>query len=583
MYLKIIKRKKNRNITFNNFQKNELLFNENRGGSQNRDMRNEEAKMFMQKRMEKESQVLDSNEYYGKVHNTEARKMMSSQNDMISSLISKPEQTMIKIEYFDTLLNLERKIEHFNKLFTKIKLRVIHKPFIILDMLKIMTDDRSGTNIFVSLIKKLINMRKRSALDSVIDFVEHKKELINKWGMIVKKAKRKDQREHFDIIEQDQIIKHKERNRLQKNRRGLRYLGTILNNFFREYKRNVWTNFVRKAFSEENKWEPKEVHLDISNHQGFLKGKEIKTKMGSSERGYTREEGESSMNNTTEIRNNQMNAYIYKNGKTRGSEYNSGDEDKIKKKADFDSSFEEEGGIQQVEMALNSGNVDSEKILAQIRSEIEKIQKRLDKDETNEEPLGIKEKIEMLTQLTHLMGLIKKYYESFKDDTEESKRIDRKDFEQVLIILQRVIARLLHKIPTDMNGMVNPKSRRSSQHNEEAGSVEAEQMQYDSHRLQVEMGKNLNQEMESLVNLIEPKVGLKRRMGEEGEYDTENKDEYGTQEMQSVTGINGLLEEMMQNLNVMNQNIEQPTEGFSRIGKGVNFRNAVLRRPRVEF
>jgi hypothetical protein len=552
----------------------------NKGGDDTHNMRNEERKMLIQQqnRMEKESKVLDSGNFHGKVHNKEARQLMSSQNEMISSLISRPEKTMIKIEYFDTLLNYERKMEHFLKLFTKIKLRVIHKPFIILDMLKLMTDDRSSVNIFVSLIKKLVNMRKRGAMDSIIDFVEHKKELINKWGVLAKKARRMEQRRVFAILEKEQIAKHKEKNRLQKNRRGLRYLGTILNNFFREYKRKIWVSFVRKAFSEDSKWEPKEVNLDITNQQGFLKGKDFKAKMGSSERGYKKgkdENEESSFNHTFEVRRNQMNAYFYKDGKTKGSEYNSGDEDKGKKKRDFESSFDdqEEGGIQQVEMALNAGNVDSSKLLAQIRSEIEKIQARLDKDESNEDPLSIKEKIEMLTQLTHLMQLIKKYYESFKDDTEDNKKIDRKDFEQVLIILQRVIARLLHKIPSDMNGMINPKSRQSSHMNEDQGSLDEERMRYDSHRLQVEMGKNLNQEMESLVNLIEPKVGLKRRMGDEGEYETEkekeyeteNNAEYGTEAMQSVTGINGLLEEMMNNLNQMNQNIDNPEDGF--VGK----------------
>lgn len=537
----------------------------NRGTNEVRKVRDEERQLFLsqQNRMEKESRQLDSGKYFGKVHNLGARKMISSQNEMISSMVSRPEKTMIKIEYFDTLLNFERKMEHFLKLFTKIKLRVIHKPFIILDMLKIMAEDRSGVNIFVSLAKKLVNMRKREGVDAIIDFVEHKKELITRWGRLAKAMTRRRKKQRFGELEQEQIIKHRQRTRLQKNRRGLRYLGTILNNFFREYKRNMWAGFVRKVFAEKNKWKNKDVSLDITNHQGFLRGKEKKSgAIGSTEGADTKakdENEESSFNHTYEVGRNQMNAYFYKNGKVKGSEYNSGEEEGGKKKADFESSFEEAevGGLRQVQVALETGNVDSAKLLNQIRTEIEKIQDRLDKDESKERLLSIKDKIDMLGQLTHLMQLIKKYYEGFKEKDEPSKG-DREDFEQVLVILQRVIARLLQKLPEEVGGLVNAKSGRGSRVNEDARFVE-EQGQFDSHQLQVEMGKNFNKEMESLVNLIEPKMGLKRRMGQEEDYETENnaegdfKDAEEIQKMQSVSGINGLLEEMIKNLNVVNE------------------------------
>lgn len=547
-----------------------MRFKMNKGNSDVRNIKSEERQLFLsqQNRMDKESRELDSAKYFGKVHNLDARKMISSQNEMISSMVSRPEKTMIKIEYFDTLLNLERKMEHFLKLFTKIKLRVIHKPFIILDMLKIMTEDRSGVSIFVSLVKKLLNMRKRDGVDAVIDFVEHKKELINRWARLAGALSRRRKQLTLGAIEQEQIAKHKRRTRLQKNRRGLRYLGTILNNFFREYKRSVWVGFVRKAFAEEPKWKSKEVSLDITNQQGFLRGKEKKSgPVGSSEGAYAKaKDEESSYNNHTfEVRGNQMNTYFDTNGKQKGSEYNSGDDDKDKeKKRDFESSFEEpeERTLEQVQVALVKGGVDSGKLLGQIRSEIEKIQGRLDKDEKNEKRLKFKDKIDMLTQLTNLLQMIKKYYEGLKDKAED-KKVDREDFEQVLQILQRVIARLLQKIPTDIGDLGHLKSQRSSRVNGETGSLEDERARFDSHRLQAEMGKNLNKEMESLVNLIEPKTDLKRRMGEEADYETEpaadneyREGDENLEKMQSVSGINGLLEEMMQNLNVMNENID---------------------------
>lgn len=545
-----------RNITFDKLQPEELKFRVNRGG-----------RGGAPHRMEKESHMLDLEDFSGKVHNLEARKLMKSQNELVSSMVGRSEKTMIKIEYFDTLLNLERKMEHFIKLFTKIKLRVIHKPFIILDMMKIMTDGRSGVNLLASLLGKLVKMRKREAVDSVIDFVEHKKELITKWGRLVKGKVAGKKREDFMEIESRQIEKQKEQRKMQKNRRGLRYLGTILNNFFREYKRNVWASFARKVFAEDSKWENREVSLDITNQQGFLKAKEKKAALGSSERGFPKgkdENEESSFNHTFEVRRNQMNAYFYKNGKAKGSVYNSGDEDKGKKKREFESSFEdpEEGGLQRVQMALESKQVDSGKLLGQIRSEIEKIQEKLNKDETKEEQLSVKEKIDMLGQLTNLMQLIKKYYEGFKDK-EHTKKGEREDFEQVLMILQRVVASLLHRLPSEVGALHPDKSRRSSHLNEEEASVDEEQIDYESAQAQLDdVNKHLTKEMEGLLNLIEPKVGIQRKTrnenyeSEKRPFETEEERQADAEQFQSVSGINGLLQEMMQNLNVMNENIE---------------------------
>ena len=123
-----------RNVTFDKPETNEIKFKMNINESGVKSINSMEKEMLIghQNRMQKESQVLDSGQYYGKVHNMQARNLVQSQNQMISSLISKPDNNaMIQIEYFDTLLNLERKAEHFSKLFNKIRLRVIHKPFII--------------------------------------------------------------------------------------------------------------------------------------------------------------------------------------------------------------------------------------------------------------------------------------------------------------------------------------------------------------------------------------------------------------------------------------------------------------------
>lgn len=522
----------------------------------NFDQIKEERKILIENQpslMVKESELLDSRNYLGKVHNGQARRLIQEHTEIIPSKSKLPENTMIKIEYFDTLLNLERKVEHLNKLFTKIKLRVIHKPFIILDMLKIMSDDRSGVNIFASLLGKLLKMRKRTGMDSIIEFVEHKKKVINRWGGLAERLKKVRLAEQFKIIENEQIQKQKIQRQIQKNRRGLRYLGTILNNFLREYRRKIWTVFVRKAFANEVKWTNREVSLDITDQAGFIKSKdkyekrrvEASPDRPSEKTKDENEEGE--YEHTFEVRKNQMNAYFYKNGKAQGSEYNSGDEYKKKQESSFE---EEESGLQKMEMALNSGNVDPSKLLNQIRNEIERIQNKLDKDENKEEPLSLKEKIDMLNQMTHLMGLIKKYYECFKDESHDSKKIDRKDFDQVLVILQRVIARLLRKIPDEM-GKVNT---------QENVSADEEREEFQSNQKTLEdVNRELTKEMAGLLNLIEPKVGIKPEA--EG-YETEKNEQFesahpdGVEQFQSVTGINGLLEEMMNNLNAMNENIE---------------------------
>ena len=576
-----------RNITFNKLQPKELKFQMNNEESDVKSMGSEEQHMLKghQNRMEKESRTLDSGNYFGKVHNLEARKLVQSQNKMISSIVSRPDNNaMIQIEYFDTLLNLERKTEHFAKLFNKIKLRVIHKPFIILDMLKIMTDDRSGVSIFGSFLKKLLNMRKRQAVDRIIDFVEHKKEVINKWGGISRKLIKVNKQKKFQNIENQQIEKQKIQRRLQKNKRGLRFLGTILNNFFREYKRNIWTGFVRKVFSEDSKWTPKETSFHIMNQQGFLLAKEKKPiAVGSSERNYQKgqkdENDESSFNNNTfEVRGNQMNAY-YHNGKTKGSLYNSDNEEKPKKKREFESSFEdlEEGGLQRMQMALNSGNIDSGKLLVQIKNEIDKIQRKLDQDESNEKVLSFGEKIDMLSQLMNLMQLIKKYYESFKDDTEESQKINKKNFEQVLVILQRVISRLLHKMPNDVG--LFTKSQNEILNKENGSLDEEKQAEYETYHNRVEeLNKMMNKEVTGIVNLISPKLGMKQLENEE-DFETEKNQEFeenneenedvetgdGAENFGSITGINQMLAEMTQSLNLLgqmnsNQRVEQNGE-----------------------
>ena len=307
------------------------------------------------------------------------------------------------------------------------------------------------------------------------------------------------------------------------------------------------------------------------NQQRFLIAKDKKNiAVGSSERGYQKgqkeENDESSFyNNTYEVSRNQMNAY-YNKGKAKGSSYNSDNEEKPKKKREFESSFEdlEEGGIQRMQMALNSGNIDSGKLLVQIKNEIDKIQKKLDQDENNEKVLSFGEKIDMLSQLMNLMQLIKKYYESFKDDTEESQKINKKNFEQVLVILQRVISRLLHKMPSEVGLFAKPKNQIEVLAKENGSMDEEKQAEYETYHARVEeLNKIMNKEVAGIVNLISPKLGLKQMENEE-EFETEKNQEFeanddeGAEHFGSVTGINKMLAEMTQSLNLLGQMNSNP-------------------------
>ena len=534
---------------------------------------------FLRKtRMEKESSKLDNDLIHGKVRNTGARKIIQSQNMMLSSLLGKGEKTMIKIEYFDTMLSVERRIHHLNKLFSKIKLRVIHKPFIILDMLKIMGDDRSSVNMFVSMSKKLINMRKRNGLDTIINFVEHKKEIIDNLANITSRLKQKRKMENWTKIENEQIRKQKSKRKIQRMKRGLKFFGIIVINMIRDRGRVVFSQIYRTSLERGRDWGKQEEDLNIAGQQGFSRGKEevnIQNQWEDREFSKKKEEDkedESSFNHQFEVRPNQMNAYFHKKDDNKANDFMSGE---IKKKGDYESSFEDvdDTGLQRFQIALNQGNVDPTTIINRINSEMDRIGARLSKDELNEKIMSLQEKIEMLTQLTNLMQLLKKYFESLKGNKDlESHKVNKKNFEQILILLQKLIERLLQRMSSNLLDPSNMKSRDSSHHLEESPSADEERQRVESDpnsmaQIQI-LNQNLTKEMESLVNLVGPDKEVQvfdqnKGFDQDKGFESYKNPNYGTNEVaesgdefRSVSGINGLLHEMMQNLNNMNQNID---------------------------
>ena len=534
--------------------------------------------------MKKTSKQLDQYKIHGVVRNTDARRMIEDQNGLLSSMLRKNENTMIKIEYFDTVLNFERKMEHFVKIFGKIRLRVIHKPFIILDMLKIMSNNRSSVKMFVSLMKKILKTRQRDAVDSMIKYVEHKTDIWNNWGEISRKLLHTERIRIWKKIEADTILEHKKTRQVQRMRRGLKFFGTIVNSMIRDNKRDTWSYIQRRSFERSAmviRKKKKEQEMEIAGNQGFIREKVDRVgpsddtwTEGESKKKKEDEKDEDSSFNHYKIGNNQMNAYFHKKGDSKQVVYGSGSDklNVMKKKGEFESSFEEveETTVtQKVQAAMVKGDSDPDKILTAIKAEIERVKSKLDDDNNMEDMLSMQEKIDRnLSQLTNLMQMLKEYYQTTVDDSNgnpQSKH--KKNFEGVLKLLQKLINQLLLKMSSGMEiATMNVKSGQGLNLNEDTVSFEEEKKKMDSNIKSIyqidELNKNLTKEIENLNKFEESQ----RRMPSDVKPFTKpfesykvdnfesNDAEESLQEFQSVGGIDRLFQEMTQNLKNMNSN-----------------------------
>lgn len=226
----------------------------------------------------KASEKLNRRAIQQKVIKADDHELQNEQESRIASIFAK-EKTMIKIEYYDTLLNLERKCDHFTRLFQKIRLRVIHHPFIVLEMLKLMETRGSAHYFFSALYKKLESMRRRNSLDAIISFVERKREIDSTWSHFARAILAKSRRNFRKQIEAQRTKELRKQRHGRVVKRGIRYMATVFNNILRDRMNDSFSQIERKAGrgsylrqqqEDGSRVREKTSELRIQGNQGFV-------------------------------------------------------------------------------------------------------------------------------------------------------------------------------------------------------------------------------------------------------------------------------------------------------------------------
>lgn len=529
-------------------------------------------------------------------------KIREQQDGKLNALFSKDAKRLLKIEYYDTVLNLERKIDHFEKLFEKMRLRVIHKPFIILDMLKLMPEDQATVSVLSSLYNKLRRMKLRAGLDQVILWVEHKKGLVQMFGQMAK-AMLRDKRRKFMEKERERV-----RQEVRVKRQGqvvsqtLRYFGTMINNIVREKKKDTLGILIMRIKQREKQEKIKKDHnLRIQGNHGFVMQKKSKAHLNEQELAQT-----GHINQKNNSRYDNKDSEVRKKGpteKARNEQARDRSPDKTRKNRpmrpkEVSLSFGRNAGMN---MLLKTGTQDSENdirlasnrpskdtrhsrentgtgdhqwsaknvfsrktigdkkgdLLGKITREIMDINEKMQREERDQtQELTLAQRIELLNRLTTLMELLKRYYETQRRKGQQEDPAQKKNFEHVLILVKKLMETLLKKMSDDL--MSSPK-RNSHKKIAQGGipdTVEDEKaLAEDDHRSLARIDQMTRQLTKDLENLIPPTY----------EFETLGNTQHGSvydardKEFQSISAINNLLQEVVQNLNNIQDNMQSNT------------------------
>lgn len=570
--------------------------------------RNSKQSSPIDPRIAREGQRLKDQNVYGQVHNFNARKALDVRASVGSKVYLSNANKMISIEYYDQYLNMERKMCHLFKVIGKIRLRIIQKPFIILDMLKLFPQHRSGTNIMSSLLTELIQLRRRRALDSIVDYVEKKKQINARWARMAEDILSLRKKQIRREIEIQKRREHRNKRSGAKKRRSVRLMGSILGCLFRDMSRSVFEEIIvfgagRAEFGHNT---PK--IFEIQGQQNFLKEKanvlvsspnnapqldQIDTQADS-----LKNKPQSRFEGSFSARQNQMNAYY----------------DPENKKRAFESSFE-----------VNDPN----KLTNDINAKIAMVQRALNDNGSNpNEPVaGFEAGMDTLTHLTQLMQMLKKYFEQVKQEGDpDTERAHKAKFQQVLKMLKKLINLILAKMSNTHPGAFA--SQQSSQMDDTAAAHEKRESNINIMTdLQIQLNKEIGdirdiinpggfsqgqdngeggQQMEfgteagegmveenngeargnvrtTFGNVmgrresdIEPNLGFQRR--ESGDFEGMEQDAFksgnqsqNTEGYQSVGNFNHMLEEITENLFNLNMNLEQNVENAgNEEGKQIN-------------
>lgn len=444
------------------------------------------------------------------------------------------------MKYYDTLLNMERKCNHFDSLVKKLRLKVVHKPFIILDMLRILEDNRSPFEIFTSLYARFRSSRKRKAFDSIARYVEHRNHLADSWLYLTEKLLDRKKRK---VIKEVRARQKAEKGREQRQhvlRRALKFLKSVVENLRKRNERNVIAKIKRRSEEDKEREELEEKRieaeakkkLDIAEQQNFYIQKQ-----------------------PPQVEIEQMPLEIEQNPVVLEVENTN---NLLHKRRESRAPVEPETEA----VSRRSEDAESRKsavhqhheLLSDINNQIVSIKAQLKQVAPNK-LLGLKEEIELLGQLTQLMGSLKTYYEFVMDNPHfRESQSTRRNFERVMDLIRRIIEKLSERIQGD-------NQRRRLESNESRGQKQNWASEAEERRsllLIDDYSRNIQREMEEIANLF-------------GESNAEEPEEDLGEQIPDQNGINMLLQDMLQNLGQMNHQIEhnvvEEEEEYSETGE----------------
>jgi hypothetical protein len=196
-------------------------------------------------------------------------------------------------------------------------------------------------------------------------------------------------------------------------------------------------------------------------------------------------------------------------------------------------------------------------LIDKIRTEIEDISNTINENKQN---LSIEERIELLNRLTVIMNLLKKYYQEKEYSNEEDNKKEQKNFETVLQLVKKLMELLLKKMSNDISDsqirLKRFKSNYESNNDQDMKKLESE------NRSLVRLGQLTRRLTQDLG-----RIGTHKNIETSGAGDAFFNSrsapyENSEIEFQSITAINNLLKDMVQNLNILNEDEGKSNNSF---------------------
>lgn len=392
-------------------------------------------------------------------------------------------------------------------------------------------------------------MKRRQSFDKIISFVENKKKIPYKWLSLIQMLQKKNLKETKAEIKvsQNKVLMDKRKHKMMNN--SFKFLSSIMNNMIKERKTNYFNHIIMKMNSDRKHGHAKKASLGIENHSGFLMVKDEFQKHNSQfgtnnrysnvpnendeEDNHFQEDEHLNNYETYEIESINSNHLVQKRRGTGAQGMNI-----------FLQSIAK--GSQSVQFSFFDKDIN---LIDKIRTEIQDISNKINE---NKQSLSIEERIDLLNRLTVIMNLLKKYYQEKEYTNEEDNKKQQKNFETVLQLVKKLMELLLKKMSDDISDsqirLKRVKSNYESYNDEEIKKLESE------NRSLLRLGQLTRRLTQDLG-----RIGTHKNIDTNGQGDVfmgsrsipfENSEV----EFQSITAINNLLKDMVQNLNILNIN-----------------------------